>query len=243
MPAKRTGEKYVESPIVTPRDLHGWVWTSTGLNVPRQSICPHHDPPFEYLIRSFFEPAKDLIVWAPRGGGKTRLAAVATLLDLLCKPGVAVRILGGSLEQSLRMWEHLLPDIEHNASQLVEKMRAGSRRLTLSNGSSAAVLTQSQRAVRGLRVQKLRCDEVELFDREVWEAAQLVTRSIKDNDGQPVRATVEAISTFHKPYGLMADVVDKAKRHGTRVLHWCILDVPGIDSQSTMIPWSRVFET
>src|SRR5262245_257233 len=99
MAAKRKIIQHFEIPIVTPDDLHGWVRTYTGLNVPRQAICPHHDPPFEYLIRSFFEPAKDLIVWAPRGGGKTRLAAVATLLDLLCKPPVAVRILGGSLEQ------------------------------------------------------------------------------------------------------------------------------------------------
>ena len=43
--------------------------------------------------------------------------------------------------------------------------------------SPAGVLAQSQRSVRGLRVQKLRCDEVELFDPAVWEAAQLTTRS------------------------------------------------------------------
>ena len=35
------------------------------------------------------------------------------------------------------------------------------------------MLAQSQRAVRGLRVQKLRCDEVEMFNPSIWEAAQL----------------------------------------------------------------------
>src|SRR3954453_3716003 len=105
--------------ILTRDALHNWLTLYVGLNVPRHAICPHHDPPFEYLARSYFEPASDLIVWAPRGGGKTRLAAVATLLDLVFKPACAVRILGGSLEQSLRMWEHLLPDLELAAPHLM----------------------------------------------------------------------------------------------------------------------------
>ncbi len=209
-------------------ELHKWVETYCGARVPRVPVCPNHDAPFEYLNLAYFEPARDLVVWAPRGGGKTRLGAIATLLDLIHKPGVAVRILGGSLAQSLRMWEHLMPDLEHAAPDLYIA-RAGQwrKQFTLTNRSSAAVLTQSQRAVRGLRVQKLRCDEVELFDREVWEAAQLVTKSMKDGNGRAVRASIEALSTFHKPYGLMADVVDKAKRasSGVRVLQWCILDV------------------
>jgi len=37
----------------------------------------------------------------------------------------------------------------------------------LENGSGAAVLTQSEKAVRGVRVQKVRCDEVELFGRSL----------------------------------------------------------------------------
>ena len=47
-----------------------------------------------------------------RGAGKTRLGAIATLLDLLHKPGINIRILAGSLEQSLRMWEHLTADAQ-----------------------------------------------------------------------------------------------------------------------------------
>jgi hypothetical protein len=87
----------------TDDELHAWVRLYTGLDVPRQPVCPGHDAPFDYLRYSYFEPASDLVVWAPRGGGKTRLAAVATLLDLLHKPPASVRILGGSLEQSMKM--------------------------------------------------------------------------------------------------------------------------------------------
>jgi len=228
------------TPCQTDDQLHAWVKLHLDIDIPRRNVCAHHDAPFEYLRSSYFEPGKDLVVWAPRGGGKTRLGAVATLLDLLHKPGVSVRILGGSVEQSLKMWEHLVPDIERwAADRVMGRMQA--RKVAMENGSLAAVLTQSQRAVRGLRVQKLRCDEVELFDENVWQAAQLVTRSMKlnrpgraANAGSPaepsefadiVAGTVEALSTLHAPYGLMSRVVETAEANGTKIVRWCILDV------------------
>ena len=208
-------------PCKTPDALHAWVRLYAGLDVPRVAVCDDHDAPFDYLIQSYFEPASDLVVWAPRGGGKTRLAAVATLLDLLHKPGTQVRILGGSLEQSLKMWEYLLPDLDRLARRLLtKKLTDSAKRVRLTGGGGAAVLTQSQRAVRGLRVQKLRCDEVELFDPDVWQAAQLVTRSTPNAGG-----AVEALSTLHAPHGLMSRVVANAQANGIRVVRWCLMDV------------------
>ena len=229
-------------------ELHAWVRLYTGLRVPRTPVCPGHDAPFDYLRLSYFEPASDLVVWAPRGGGKTRLAAVATLLDLLHKPRLSVRILGGSLEQSMKMWEYLLPDLDRLArDQLYRRPSDSTRRLRLRGGGNVGVLTQSQRAVRGLRVQKLRCDEVELFDPKIWEAAQLTTRSIgrevaalrRNAGGEPdppasrsdaatpsiISGAIDALSTLHAPHGLMGRVVEQARASGTRVLRWCVLDV------------------
>src|SRR4051812_8663442 len=94
---------------VSADHLHKWVRTFCGLDVPRVAVCAGHDAPFEYLRLAYMEPGEDLVVWAPRAGGKTRLGAVVTLLELLHKPGIEVRILGGSMEQSVKMWEHLRP--------------------------------------------------------------------------------------------------------------------------------------
>lgn len=207
----------------TDDQLHEWLATELELRVPRHAICPNHNAPFDYMRHAYFEPELDVVVWASRGGGKTRLAAAATLLDLLHKPGCSVRILGGSLEQSRRMWEHLLPDVERLAPEA--ERRHASRRIDLPGGSTAAILAQSQRAVRGLRVQKLRCDEVEMFDPAIWEAAQLVTRSCPDRHGRPIRGAIEAISTCHRPAGLMSQLLDQARKDGTRIIHWCLLDV------------------
>jgi len=206
-------------------ELWAWVEKNLGLRVPRTPFCAHHSAPFDYLDHAYFEPNSDVVVWGPRGGGKTRLAAVATLLDMLHKPGISVRVLGGSLEQSLRVWEHFLPDIEELAEDRLSKSRSRAKKVVFEDGSSAAVLTQSQRSVRGQRVQKMRCDEVELFDPAVWAAVAATTRSMKLADGRPVTGVVEAFSTHHRTHGLMEQVLDHARTHGTRIIHWCILDV------------------
>jgi len=228
MPVKRSRKNRRQgllTPCASAAELAAWVKEYRNLEVTARAVCPGHQAPLDYLWHAYHEPAADVVVWAPRGGGKTRLGALATLLDLLHKPPCQVRILGGSLEQSLRMWEHLYPDVLELAETQLEG-RSRARRLQLVEGSSAAVLTQSQRAVRGLRVQKLRCDEVELFDPAVWDAAQLATRSRPaDEQGPAVAGVVEAMSTLHAPRGLMQRILEQAQAGGVRIIRWCLLEV------------------
>ena len=173
--------------------------------------------PGAYLAHSYFETggSRDCVVWANRGGGKTMLGAVATVLDLLFKPGVQVRVLGGSLEQSRKMYEHMTALLDRPALRGGGGVLAGEptqREVRLANGSRVALLAGSQRSVRGVRVQKLRCDEVEELDPEVWEAAQMVTRSAVCGD-EYVRGGIEALSTMHRAFGLMSDLVGGASTH------------------------------
>jgi hypothetical protein len=236
-----------------PRDrdgLHAWLKAVLSIEVPRAALIAGHASPFDYLCHAFFEdgsacvrekstepvvrrPARDCVVWANRGGGKTFLGAVATLLDMVFKPGIEVRILGGSLEQSRRMHEHLRNLFEHDErlSRLVAG-RITENRVRLHNGSRCEILAQSQTSVRGTRVQKLRCDEVELFDADVWEAAQLVTRSkhvtLADGSRLLVRGSIEALSTMHRPHGLMFTIVRSAgsgRDAKRRLFKWGVIDV------------------
>ncbi len=240
--------------------LHRFVREVLGADVALTPLLDHgvSDAPMDYLYHTFFEghvargdlrpgeprplaavrPA-DCVVWANRGGGKTFLGAVATVLDLVFKPGIEVRILGGSLEQSRRMYEHLRRLFEIPLLAELVDGKPTTRGLRLSNTSRVEVLAQSESSVRGTRVQKLRCDEVELFERELWAAAQLTTRSMRCEKagpwGQWVRGSIEALSTMHKPYGLMWDVVGSAVRTATlpaptsnpprRLFRWGVLDV------------------
>ena len=208
---------------VTKRDLKNYVKVFLGINVPDKGICSEHQSPMDYLWHAFTEskhepPAagRDSIVWANRAGGKTELAAVATLLDCLFKPSCQVRILGGSGEQAGRMYEYLTGFVHHGYEQFL----AGPVRKTkcrFVNGSAVEVLTQSATSVRGQHVQRLRCDELELFDKDVFDAAKFTTQSTSE-----ITAGMEMISTMHKPYGLMHEVVTSAAESGTPVFKWCV---------------------
>lgn len=245
------------APFATPRtpdELHRFLERELDLRVSRRPLLAGSCAPFDYLVHTFFEgrythglpgerkgrpprAAADCVVWANRGGGKTFLGAVATMLDLVFKPGVQVRILGGSLEQSRRMYAHLRGLFEREPLRGLVDGKVTEKRIRLVSGSCAEILAQSETAVRGTRVQKVRCDEVELFDRDIWAAAQLTTRSMRLSGpwGQWVRGSIEAVSTMHLPFGLMWDVVSDARapeegaaaagtRRGRVLFRWGLVD-------------------
>lgn len=210
-------------------ELHEWIMDHLGIRVVRQALIDGHSAPFEYLVHAFFEDRhpRDCIVWANRGGGKTFYAALATMLDLIFKPGIEIRILGGSLEQSKRMHAHLRELFAIEPFDELVQGKITDRRIHLINGSTVELLAQSQTSVRGTRVQKLRCDEVELFDPDVWDAAQLVTREKRCGD-QRVRGAIECLSTLHVPYGLMHELVSQSiddQHQSRKVFRWGVVDV------------------
>lgn len=210
-----------------PIELHSFLSATLNLTAPTASLIPGHAAPFDYLAHAFFadhRPAvlpqaspPDCIVWANRGGGKTFLGAVATFLDLAFKPGIEIRILGGSLDQSRRMHAYLRRLLQPaNPNAALEALLADlkpaftARRIVCRNGAAAELLAQSHTSVRGTRIQKLRLDEVDLFDPSVFEAAQLTTRSERLGDLH-IRGTVECLSTMHIPHGLMHSLVAHAR--------------------------------
>lgn len=214
----------------TPDQLHRFVTAALGLAVPRVSVSGVGCSPFDYLRDGFFQAGGDCVVWANRGGGKTMLGAAVTLLDLVFRPGVQVRVLGGSLSQSEKMYEHLRALLDRPVFRGGGGVLAGeptARRIMLSNGSRAELLAGSQRSVRGTRVHILRCDEVEEMDPGVWEAAQLVTRTGVCG-GEVVPGRIEALSTMHRVGGLMAGLTDIGSAHDARAISPGLC--PGVDA-------------
>ncbi len=199
----------------SPAALWHFVLTVYGLSVPRRALCPEHQAPFDYLAQAMLRPGRDLVVWACRGGAKTELGAVAAHLDSVLRPGCQTRILGGSLDQSEKMYEYLLRKWEGPFARLLSRPPTA-RRTELVSGSAVEVLTQSPRSVRGQRVHRLKCDEVDEFSREVWQAAQFVTQSGRDRRGRPLPAQMEVFSTMHRPLGPMAELVDRISDCGVR---------------------------
>ncbi len=225
---------------VTRADLRNYIKVFLNIDVPDKCICPEHNSPMDYLCHAFYSdtPAKanaDCVVWANRAGGKTELAAIATLLDCIFKPDCCVRILGGSGEQSGRMYEYLAGFVNRGFDEFLAGPLLKTK-CRFTNGSSIEVLTQSATSVRGQHIQKLRCDEVELFDDDVFTAAKFTTQSL-DN----ITAAMETISTMHRPYGLMQKIVSDARKFDTPVFKWCVWEVieKCIDRNCSQCPlWS-----
>ncbi len=230
--------------------LHQWIHANLGIALARRPMDLDHQAPFDYILHTFFGDrpdrgaasdrgtafpggaqraearchAPDAVLWANRGGGKTFLGAIATALDLIFKPGIEVRILAGSLEQAERMHHHLRAFFTRDNLEPFVDGRITDTRLRLKNKSRVELLAQSQTSVRGTRVQKLRCDELNVFDPLVWEAAQLTTRSARCGDWL-VRGSIECLSTMHLPHGPMARVIAEARAGKRRLFRWNVLDV------------------
>ncbi|MCK4998839.1 MAG: hypothetical protein KAS23_04860, partial [Anaerohalosphaera sp.] len=211
----------------TRDDLKNYVKVFCGIDIPDKAVCDDHVSPMDYLWHCFstdFDQAGarsngDAVIWANRGGGKTVVAAVATLLDSIFKPNCQTRILGGSLEQSTRMYDCLVnmlsAGFQSHLSGPILRERCG-----FLNGANVQVLTQSAKSVRGTHVHKLRCDEIDLFDEQVFDAAKFVTQTT-DN----IKASMEVISTMHRPYGLMQRLVTDARRDNVPIFKWCMWEV------------------
>jgi hypothetical protein len=124
-----------------------------GITFPDHTACPHHQSPLDYLEASFLQQ-QDLLVWANRGGGKTMLAAAATFLDAIYRAPVQIRVLGGSFDQSSRLAEYIRDFVGRHPG--LQDGRMTKDTLRIKGGSTIKMLAQSQRAVRGQHVQKIR---------------------------------------------------------------------------------------
>ncbi|MCA9310500.1 MAG: hypothetical protein KDA21_04790 [Phycisphaerales bacterium] len=227
-PHESNARSDIFSPPRTPGELAAWLTCHLGIEVPGTAVIEGNATPLHYLAHAFFEAGagpRDCVLWANRGGGKTFYGALATLLDLCFKPGISIKIVAGSLDQAGRMHDHLTGFLLAPAIQRAWRPDINARHVRLMNRAGVEILAQSQTSVRGTRPQKLRCDEVELFDPDVWAAAQMTTRARRCGPFF-VRGTIEAFSTWHRPGGLMSRLLEdtRAPHASRRVFRWGVID-------------------
>jgi len=212
----------------TKSHLRNYIRVFLGVDVPNKVFTEGHSSAMDYLWYAFnadfLKAGKvnaDAVVWANRGGGKTELSGILTLLDCVFKPGCQIRILSGSGYQAGRMYEYFGNFLRLGFEDLVEDIsKWPSDKTVFKNGAVVEVLKQSETSVRSHHVHKLRCDEVELFKPKVYEAAQYTTMSTKG-----YVAALEAISTMHRRNGLMQKLVKDAEKVGKPVFKWNLWDV------------------
>ena len=206
------------------RALFRFIEACWGIHIPQAQVCPDHTPPGDYLAAAFFEELADCICWANRSGGKTFLGALATWLDSVFKDRCETKILGGSREQSERMYGHLTGEggvglVTEDFEYLI-KGEVLSSKTSLVNKAHIQILTASTRSVRGPHPQKLKLDEVDEVEGKIYNAALLIPKS-----KYGIQASTHIYSTMHKSFGLMQKIIEGAALGGYRVFKWCIFEV------------------
>jgi hypothetical protein len=157
-----------------------------------------------------------------RGSGKTQLLAVLAYLESVFKENCGTTILGGSMDQSQRAINYLRQLWQKEGSpieMLIGRMVAG-HGYRLTNGSWVQALAASQKSVRGPHPQRLRLDEVDEIDRDLFDAA---LGQPKAKYGIPEQTV--ASSTLHHPFGMMAELVDDIDDRNVKVYRWCVEEV------------------
>ena len=91
----------------SPEELLRFCEVFWDIKIPRQRVCPDHNCLAEYITAAWFEDSMNCVCWANRGGGKTMAGALVTWLESVFKAGCETKVLGGSGEQSLRMYNHI----------------------------------------------------------------------------------------------------------------------------------------
>jgi hypothetical protein len=206
----------------TDQELWLFVKAVWGVEIPYRAICPGHVSPFQAFADAYFA-RHTMAIWEGSRGfsGKTftlALLSCTEMLSLRC----FVTILGGSAEQSLRVHEAMQTFLDSDNTPpsvkgLVDIMTRFDTRLL--NGAKARTLMASQKSVRGPHPQRLRLDEVDEMDWELFKAAQ----------GQPMRSrrvpNVEtqtvASSTHQHLDGTMTKIKQEAKVKGWPLFRWC----------------------
>jgi hypothetical protein len=139
--------------------------------------------------------------------------------------GASVNLLGGSGEQAKRVHGYMTGDdtnLPHTfwgfpqapTHLLLTEPTASTTRLT--NFGRIKVLMASQTSVRGPHPQRLRLDEVDEMDLEIFDAAMGQTMEARSIQEQTV-----ASSTWQNPDGTMTEILKRASENGWPVFQWC----------------------
>ena len=192
-----------------------------GHEIPRSSVCAGHDAPFDAFCDAYFEKTPVGVWKASRGlGGKSTLLGLLVSAEAITK-GAQTTVLGGSSAQSTRVKEVTdecwLGDYAPAGMLSSDPTRFTTR---FKNGAWILALMASQKSVRGPHPQKLRLDEVDEMDQDLFDASQGQPMD-KVRNGKIVQAQTVVSSTHQYPDRTMTEALKRAAEKGWRVRQWC----------------------
>ena len=168
----------------------------------------------------YFEKVRRAVVCAPRGGGKTFIAA-ALAFAVWFFLGWNVVIVAGSREQALRAIEYISallgqPEIKDYVGDETKTLITGKA------GNWIKACPASTKAIRGIHA---RGRKILLIIDEEAEVESTVLRSALNVVRDAKHSTILRLSTYHKVVGSFADLVDNHKQLGYTLYKFDSFDV------------------
>lgn len=195
-------------------DLWGLIRQEFGLRLPHKAYTPGHGTPFGFVSDAFFHPDWDLATWANRSGLKTLSSSIIAALEYrYYEVPLAGRVLAGSEAQAHNLYEYWVNWCGRILRGLVRGQPQKSQ--TYVSGGKFEVLTASPKQVRGPKVARLFCDEIDEIDPPIYDAA---TGMLDSRHGIVARRV--DTSTWHRPAGPMGKLVAEADKRGIRLYTW-----------------------
>jgi hypothetical protein len=207
----------------TDNELWELVYALTGVAIPRQQVCRHHQSPFQAFADAYFARGPSIHVWlGSRGfGAKTYNAGtLATILAWI--QGAQCTLMGGSKDQAKIGYSYV---IQHHNWKLAPRNLFTDRdlqtqKIELSHGGLIDVRAASQSAARGIHHPRLFIDEADAAKIEIIDAAMGQTMDV---EGQEVEAHTLITSTHHLADGPVTEIKRRiaAGEWNARVYEWC----------------------
>ena len=213
--------------VYQPSDKSGlwhWIKRYTGIHVAKNAVCPGHHAPWDFLKTIYFNRPPVSLALGGRGTGKSFLTALATHMMCRQTPWHRVRVLGGSLAQSLQIYEAMQSIVRQMESTIGESHQefqslTKNRGLYL-NGSEIMILAASNTSVRGPHVPTLLLDEVDEIPTELRESAMGMCMNLGG-----LKASTVMTSTWHKTGGPMTELVARGELGEFPFFKFCIFEV------------------
>ncbi len=223
----------VDDRPTTESQLYRWIVRNLRIKIPHRSVCPGHSSPWEIFHKLHFGRPPIALVLGPRGGGKSYLSALNIHLTSRWNSNHSTCVLGGSLSQSEQIYHALEELVGLEADKFGKEINEISRlqrsRAIYVNGSDVKILAASSRSVRGPHVPSLQLDEVDEIEPDCREAALGMCMGRRRRRGkrgrEEIAGSVIMSSTWHRPYGPMADLIKRARAGELLFYSFCIFEV------------------
>lgn len=207
-----------------PRDddeLYHLVTALWGITIPRYSVCPDHDAPFDAFSNAFFAREPMALIHGSRGlAGKSRLMSVLGLTNGVVW-GADTNILGGSLAQSNNVLESMAEAWRSPTSPKYMIKESTQTKLELTNEAKIRPLTASQRTVRGPHPPRLLLDEIDEMDLPILDAALGQPMPQKNWLGVTIPAQTTMGSTWQYADGTFTTVRKRFVDNNLPIFTWC----------------------